>query len=99
MFVLNATHRLTTRQGVTITIPQGTELYPTACKLLWMRDGQSGKKTARYYIKHPMMIAGNSNNWWEITGMSFPSFKVSRIKRDMLEQWKKARLDGWGVDI
>ena len=94
MFVLNSTHRLRLNSGLVITIPQGTELQPTAQKLLWQKQAD-GRKTAIYYIKNPMEIAGNANNWWQVSGWSVPSFKVSRIKRTALESWKAGRIDNW----
>lgn len=94
MFVLNSTHKIRLNSGLVITIPQGTELYPTAWKLLWQKQAD-GRKTAIYYIKHPMKIAGNPNNWWQVSGWSVPSFKVCRIKRSALESWKAGRIDNY----
>jgi hypothetical protein len=92
MFVLNYTHRLHLNNGSVITIPQGTEMVPTGFKPLWDKNGD-GKRTARYYIKDAVAINGNGNNWWEISGASFHSHKVSRISKAQFAEWKATHLD------
>jgi hypothetical protein len=92
MFVLNYTHKLHLNSGVVITIPQGTEMRPTGFKPLWDKNAD-GKRTARYYIADPIAINGNGNNWWEISGASFHSHKVSRISKAQFAEWKATRLD------
>lgn len=92
MFVLNYSHTKHLNNGAVITIPQGTEVVPTGHKALWDKNS-NGKRTAIYYIKTPMDIAGNSNNWWEIACLYFSSFKVSRISKAQFAEWKATRID------
>ena len=92
MFVLNYTHHLRLNNGTVITIPQGTEMLPTGFKPLWDKNA-NGKRTARYYIKDAVTINGNGNNWWEISGASFHSHKISRITKEQFGEWKATRLD------
>lgn len=92
MFVLNYTHHLRLNNGSIVIIPQGTEVKPTGFKPLWDKNA-NGKRTARYYIADPIAINGNGNNWWEISGASFHSHKVSRITRQQFAEWKASRLD------
>lgn len=110
MFVLNCTHTFKCYDGTIVTIPQGTELYPTGLKTLW-DTASNGRKTARYYIKDVTAIDGvcvqevaddltllrkhtHAGRWYDVRGISFPSFKVSRVKKADLANWKATRLDG-----
>lgn len=92
MFVLNYTTHIQKNDGSVIIVPQGTEMRPTSRKLLW-RKNSSGKLTAVYYIADPMGIAGNSDNWWQVSGSSWDSHHITRIARNQLAEWKATRLD------
>jgi hypothetical protein len=109
MFVLNYTHEFQSPDGTILTIPQGTELYPTGLKCLW--DNAKGKrKTARYYIKDVTAIEGvcvqeiapdlslmrkhtHEGLWYYARGISFHSHKVSRVTKKFFKEWKATRLD------
>ena len=109
MFVLNYTHKFVCYDGTTLTIPQGTELYPTGLKCLWDK-AQGKRKTARYYIKDVTAIEGvcvqeiapdlslmrkhtHAGRWYFARGLSFHSHKVSRVTKKFFKEWKATRLD------